>query len=410
MSVVMHPASWSGYSKGSEGKLSRSVVVRGGAAKHQVDVPGPVAGHEAKQYSNVPQVSKSFHRDSRQSISRTSTGNAIGITKTTKSMPRNANGVLLSLPTPARSVTTRQTHGSMTVAQAAETPRIRQYHSVGNLTARVNTAPDGERLDLVLSPGDVLCVQGEAGAMTRLGATGGFMGHVLLVTAPPRGIHRHTTEALQFSSVWPNGNARVLWLVRTMESTRDAEGFHVADLLVYVEENTGNILTVAEEKDNHFHKFDIAEKVEVWQCPPELRTCFRLDVMHRVLAQMWRHEASWSWSTAIRAFLFSAKVPDDVRKATMMQEFQQCWSAEPICSSLVVVFWQRYLCELADVHNAARNITMTEVDALDWLLKWMPLKSDRALPGELLSTMSQCGWSLVSCISQDGRLRSTSSC
>lgn len=241
----------------------------------------------------------------------------------------------------------------------------------------------------------------------RLGATGGFMGHVLLVTAPPRGIHRHTAEAVMFQGVWPVGsNVRVLWLVRTMESTRDTEGFHETDHLMYVEEGTGNILTVAEEKDNHFHKFEIPEKVEVWQCPKDLRKFFRLDVMYKVLAQMRAHEADWSWSTAIRAFLFSAQVPDDIRKATMMQEIQECWSAEPICSSLVVVFWQRYLCELAVLYNNPQQPKVREVDALDWILQWMPLKSDRALPGELLSTMHQCGWVLVSCVPQEGRLRS----
>jgi len=277
---------------------------------------------------------------------------------------------------------------------------VRYSYTSGAVTARATSEATGERLDLVLSPGDVLCVQGEVGAITRLGATGGFMGHVLLVTAPPRAIHRNTLEAMQFEGVWPTGNARVLWLVRTMESTRDTDGFHEADHLVHIEENTGNILTVAEEKDNHFHKYEYPEKVEVWQCPSQLRTSFRMDIMRNVLAQMRRDEASWSWSTAIRAFLFSAQVS----KASMMKDIQDCWSAEPICSSLVVVFWQRYLCELAELYN--HPINAKKVDALDWILQWMPLKSDRALPGELLYAMHRCGWTLVSSIPQDGRPRS----
>jgi hypothetical protein len=265
----------------------------------------------------------------------------------------------------------------------------------------------GERLDQVLSAGDVICVRGQEGAITRLGATGGFMGHVLLVTAPPRGVHRQTAEAFGFHGVWPSGNVRVLWLVRTMESTRDAEGFHESDHLLYIEEDTRRILTVGEEHHNQFIKFEVPEKVEVWRCPPELRACFRPEIMHNVLAQMRAQEANWSWSTAVRAFFFSAQMREDyAARASVMQEIQGAWGAEPICSSLVVVFWQRYLCELADFYNNPTNPKATEVDALDWILQWMPLKSDRALPGELLSTMHQRGWALVEYLPQQGRPRS----
>lgn len=268
--------------------------------------------------------------------------------------------------------------------------------------------PPGDRLDMILAPGDVLCVQGQPGGIMRLGATGGYMGHVLLVTAPPRGVWKNTPEAFQFQGVWPDQHdCRVLWLVRTMESTRNTEGFHESEHLVYVEGGTGRMLVVAEELNNQFLKFEHAEQLEVWQCPASLRKGFRLDIMHNVLCEMKQYEASWSWSTAVRAYLFSANMspPAKADKEGMLQDLEQAWGAEPICSSLIVVFWQRYLCALADMYNAHPAPNTTEVDALDWILQWMPLKSDRALPGELLSTMKQCGWALISHIPQAGRVR-----
>jgi hypothetical protein len=245
-----------------------------------------------------------------------------------------------------------------------------------------------------MGPGDVICIEGTAGGaaggLMRLGASGGFMGHVILVIATPRGVMRNSEEALQFQQVWPqHHNVRTLWLVRTLESTRSVEGYHESEHLMYVDERTGRIMTVGEELQNQFIKFEHPERVSVWQCPPALRKDFQIGIMHSVLAQMKQHESNWSWGTAVRAFLLSAEVSNSAA-STSIREIQQCWSAEPICSSLVVVFWQRYLCQLADMFNS---------DALDWILRWMPLKSDRALPGELLSTMQQHEWVLVSRLS-----------
>lgn len=252
-------------------------------------------------------------------------------------------------------------------------------------------------LDLHVSPGDVLCVPGNnPGAISRLGTTGGFGGHVLLVTAPLRGVQRQTAEAVQFQGVWPSPSVRMLWLVRTMESTRNTEGFHETQHLLYVDDNTGAILCCAEERHNDLIRYEQPEKVQVWQCPSELRNNFRHDIMLEVLNFMRLHDASWSWSTAIRAFLFSADVEDGPHKESVLEDLQVCWGKDPICTSVVIVFWQRYLCKLADMQDA---------DALDWIVQWMPLKSDRSLPGELLTGMQQCGWEMISQITCEGRPR-----
>lgn len=277
--------------------------------------------------------------------------------------------MISSVPTPARVGSVRM-----------QPPKTMNY----KVPAKGRTAgATGDRLDLVLSPGDVLCVEGEPEGIMRLGATGGFFGHVLLVTSPPRAVRRGTAEATQFQGVWPD-NVNTLWLVRTMESTRSSDGFHESEHMLCVDE-AGTILDVAEDCNNQILKWQHPERVDVLQCPSTLRNGFRLDIMHGVLAEMKQCQANWSWSTAVRAVLFSAEVSDD--QAGVMREIEQCWGAAPICSSLVIAFWQRYLCKLADATGSS---------AVDKILQWMPLKSDRTLPGEMLRTMEQCDWALVS--------------
>lgn len=240
------------------------------------------------------------------------------------------------------------------------------------------------RLDAVLSPGDVLCVKGGNDRITQLGARGGFMGHVLMIVAPLQGIHRDTPKAVQFQGVWPQGaDVRTLWVARTMESTRDEEGFHETDLILYTDDQ-GHVFACGESGETLF-RYQDPSNVEVWQAPVELRQTFRLDLMHAALAEMKKHEASWSWSTAIRAFLLPAELPRAADPQVTMKEIAAAWKSEPICTSVVLVFWQRYLALLARTMHG-------DVSAVDLILKWLPLRSDRVLPGELLSTMQKCGW------------------
>jgi len=226
------------------------------------------------------------------------------------------------------------------------------------------------------------------------------MGHVLLVMESPRGVHRGSKEAGRFQSVWPRlrrsatDDVKVLWIVRTLESTRNEDGLHDTDQLIYMD-GKGRMFLAAEEQ---FEKFVVPEgqvQIQAWQSPPALRNDFRVDIMNGILADLIQHEANWSWSTAVRAFFLSANMQDASEDGTL-REIQSCWSADPICSSLVIVFWQRYLCKLAELYNVSRSPMVPEVLEIDWILKWMPLKSDRALPGELLSAMQQCGWIIIS--------------
>merc|ERR1740130_2021381 len=102
--------------------------------------------------------------------------------------------------------------------------------------------------------------------------------------------------------------------------------------------------------------------------------------MTQVLSDMKDNEASWSHFTAALAVLASAKLEsaEGVQPEQTMEMVRGCWKREPICTSVVIIFWQRYLCEL---------VAGSEQQALDLILRWMPLKADRGLPGDLLGAM-----------------------
>lgn len=254
--------------------------------------------------------------------------------------------------------------------------------------------------NLPLAPGDVVCVKGTAEGIMRLGATGGFMGHVLLVVAQPRGVRQHSVEAVPYRNIWPT-EAKMLWIVRTRESCRDADGYTEANYIMYVD-GRGHVQLLGAQETHQLTKYDSATEVQLFCCPPELRMHLRWDLMNEVLQSMRESEANWSWNTAVRAFLFSAdvsEVQEEDSADDVLSSIRKCWKSSPICTSVVIIFWQKYLCRLADQHP--------DTHALDWIVSWMPVKADRALPGELLSAMERCGWLVVDTL-HEGRARSAS--
>jgi hypothetical protein len=239
-----------------------------------------------------------------------------------------------------------------------------------------------------MSPGDVLCFlnddQIESSALLRIGAVGGFFGHVLVVVRPPRAVYRGSDEAAMISDVWPQ-DAEYVWRVGTIESTRSNEGLHDTDMLFHVEASSGRLLLLAE-----IGKDEIAlanrEPAELWRTPRELRDGFRVELMSEVLADMKACEANWSYTTAARA-LFAGGNPHKAGASTL-QEMQDSWEVQPICTSVVVTFWQRYLLKLAQV-------CAPHEDAAALIIEWMPLRADRTLPGELKKSMLDQGWQLM---------------
>jgi len=250
-------------------------------------------------------------------------------------------------------------------------------------------APVSDRgsLGFIIAPGDVLCAR-STDRLKAVGTVGGYLGHVMLVVSPVRVIQWGAPGSEEFAEVLPDSNDWPLWSVQTVESTRDNEGLHEAQVLLHVEERTGQLFGLGEvDEANGFAAYD-RQPVEVWQAPQELRAQFDAKLMQEVLDEMKKREASWSLATAARAVVASAWVAERGDPSTLVREVQQCWRARPICTSVVIGFWQRYLCRLSKKHDTA-------VSSADLILKWMPVKADRTLPGELLSSLLKSGWVLL---------------
>merc|ERR1719181_863840 len=101
--------------------------------------------------------------------------------------------------------------------------------------------------------------------------------------------------------------------------------------------------------------------------------------MTRVLADMKVHEASWSHVTVARAMFSSARLTSAGSQLPeqTLNTVKACWEREPICTSVVITFWQRYLCEVAASQDQSPQQT------LESIMRFMPLKADRGLPGDL---------------------------
>jgi len=211
------------------------------------------------------------------------------------------------------------------------------------------------------------------------------MGHVLVVLAAPQPLR--TSDIADIQSAMPSINTSRIWRVPTVESTRGHAGLHCCEMLLYVQPKSGRFSFVGElSTDGSSLALVENEAVELWQSPTEVRSQLRVDIMGQVLAEMKATEQSWSYATAARAVLKSAALRGSKNRATLLRDMQECWDEAPICTSIVVVFWQRYLCHFA------RTVGQRE---LDLVLKLMPLFADRGLPGDLTSSMRKCGWNCL---------------
>mmetsp|Transcript_97958 Transcript_97958/g.277661 ORF Transcript_97958/g.277661 Transcript_97958/m.277661 type:complete len:646 (-) Transcript_97958:277-2214(-) len=313
----------------------------------------------------------------------------------------------------------------------------------------------GDPLELVLAPGDVIVIRG-TGRLAELGNAGGFMGHVLVVLAAPRSVPRHSPDAADLLPAWPaEEDVMELWRVHTMESTRRETGLYESELLVYLQRRSRQLILVGEvDREGELSTTD-HEVIELWQSPEQLRCELHVDIMAEVIADMRATQADWSARTAARALLTKAAFTVEKGSIAALDEIRACWERAPICTSVVISFWQRYFFKLAaappaleaavpgtiflvgervaywsesfrqwmnavvtgqncstdgtvvsynlDIKcgaltsNIRRQVHLTDrsVKALELILSYMPLKADRALPGDLLRSMRECGWVAV---------------
>jgi len=236
--------------------------------------------------------------------------------------------------------------------------------------------------------GDVLSVTGND-RIARLGAHGGFMGHVLVVLSKAQPLPASSPEGSRICKLLQMRSACLLWKVRTLESTRSKSGLHIADLLLRYDGQSGRLVLVGEVSvDGAELSMIESEAVEVWQSPPELRNILRFDLIERVVADMKEQEANWSLATAARALLTGFNKSLNSSNRSSLKEIQDSWDMAPICTSVVIVFWQRYLIRLAKESEFQSGRGQPS----QLILRWMPLKSDGVLPGVLIKVMCDCGW------------------
>lgn len=162
-------------------------------------------------------------------------------------------------------------------------------------------------------------------------------------------------------------------------------------MLVHVDSFTRELLLIGEmTKATRELSVIEREKIEVWQCPRELRMRPRLDLMGVVLSEMMAQQASWSMTTAVRAAFRSSSIDTDrFDGETLLEHIRESWDVAPICTSVVIIFWQRYLEKLAQSEGQADE---------HLVLSWMPLMADRTLPGELTAFLEISGWNCITSV------------
>jgi len=330
----------------------------------------------------------------------TDAGNSDGIELTDRT-PQSAHGVDVTADASPRprldpDAMELQTHPKLVVGEAegSNEADVETDEDLAAVERRLNLG--GDALDLLMAPGDIIAVRGRGG-LAQIGTAGGFVGHVMVVLRQPVRVLRQSPEAHNFASVWPTGDVREIWRVRTVESTRREAGLWEADMILFVDPTSRELILGGEvELGGDVFSMD-HEPVELWQSPEPVRSRLQLGLMRSVLEDMRACQANWNAFTAARAVMKRAIITADTPDKTQaMDEIRSCWATAPICTSVAIAFWQRYLCKVAHAPTAARAWVeaLSGVDALcfDLIVKNMPLKADRGLPGELLSSMQSCGW------------------
>lgn len=254
---------------------------------------------------------------------------------------------------------------------------------------RTRASSKGDLIDLLIVPGDVFVLRG-SGQLSKIGTVQGFLGHVVLVVGSPRAIRRGTHQASELGDVWPSNSVAELWRIPTAESTRAEKGLYFVDLLVFVDKRRGNRLTLFGEISKNEVSLCKHEEIELWQSPHDLRKGLCVDLVKHVLGDMKASQRDWSRATAVRALLTSAKLRRRAKNPKdTLRKVMAAWDRKPICTSIVVTFWQRYL---------LKSVSDEAASAIDLILRWMPLKADRTLPGELTRGLQAAGWVPVAAI------------
>lgn len=253
-------------------------------------------------------------------------------------------------------------------------------------------------LDLLIEPGDTF---GTLGGWGAVGQAGGLMGHMYVAISTP------------FREESFDDSEGEVWGVRGVESTGQEKN-GVFQAIYYFKINDNRLVLFAERAKGkrtavHYEK---EMPVLLFQSPFGYTTRRHGQVLERAIDRLMR-AGNWSLMTGFLAVrdrvLLRSKMWEP---STSMHEIEDDW-VNPICSSMVVIFHQIFLKELAvsalsggkqdptvygllPVHPFMSSDPDAVASAL--ILKYMPLKAC-VTPGELADYLEKLlGWIKVETI------------
>merc|ERR1719265_2822777 len=83
-----------------------------------------------------------------------------------------------------------------------------------------------------------------------------------------------------------------------------------------------------------------------------LRKSLRLDLVHQAKEELKATGHNWSKWTAAKSVFQDAKLDPKTLTESKLKEY---WDRKPICTSIAIMFWQRYLWKLALLTCQAAN-------------------------------------------------------
>jgi hypothetical protein len=191
----------------------------------------------------------------------------------------------------------------------------------------------------------------------------------------------------------------------TIESTAQAQGedvvWYPAQYYIARNRQTGEALFVA-DMPHGSDEIELADPMPVKLLlhpfrPGHAGSPLDLTMFREAVEECAVGSKAWSLKTAAKGMTRRRKAgfvmdesnyPDPESRAELLDEIHRRWKGKPICTSVIIKVWQRYLEIAAGGDPDASDL------AAQYILRFMSLWSDSTLPSGLLKELSMCNWVL----------------
>merc|ERR1712039_905496 len=106
-------------------------------------------------------------------------------------------------------------------------------------------------------------------------------------------------------------------------------------------------------------------------------------------SQHWCQITALKGLMARRVALDPKDYPDQDARARLMDDLKRRWTYPPICASVAIKVWQKYF----DISCSSPGGVACD-EAVQQILKWIPLRADQCMPSNLVKVLSTHGWLL----------------